>query len=401
MSPLSVSDTLPLTENPFDVVIFDEASQVTLEEAIPAIFRAEQIVIVGDEKQLPPTNFFSAKSSDDEAGDADLEADFVELDSDSLLNHAARTLPATMLRWHYRSRSELLIGYSNSLFYDGRLFTVPDVSYSPTGITAIPVPDAKAGDSNVSSVLDRAISFHHVDDGVYQSRRNPAEAEYIARLVRGLLKQKSGLTIGVIAFSEAQQEEIERALNDLSNEDNEFRKLLETEWEREEDGQFVGLLVKNLENIQGDERDVILLSVCYAPGPTGKMLMNFGPINQTGGERRLNVAFSRAKKHMALVTSIRSPQITNDYNDGARALKNYLRYAESASIGDMESVTRVQWEVNPSSDSTKPTRTESPVIKDLMMALRNRGFTVDANVGQSDFRCDLAIRSEQSKYQLG
>jgi superfamily I DNA and/or RNA helicase/predicted DNA-binding WGR domain protein len=401
MSPLSVSDTLPLGETPFDVVVFDEASQVTLEEAVPAIYRAGQVVIVGDEKQLPPTNFFAARTKDDEAAESEAETEFDEIDSDSLLNHAARTLPATMLRWHYRSRSESLISFSNALYYSGRLFTIPDVRPATKALFAIAAPNPEAGDRNVARLTDRAIGFHRLESGVYQGRRNAAEAEYLARLVRGLLMEESGLTIGVIAFSEAQQGEIEQALQRLADEDEAFRAKLEAEWEREEDGQFIGLLVKNLENIQGDERDVIILSVCYAPGPNGKMLMNFGPINQTGGERRLNVAFSRAKKHMALVSSIRGHQITNDYNDGARALKNYIRYAEAASAGDLETATRVLWEINPASDPAAVSGEQCAVAAELAVSLRERGMAVDANVGQSDFRCDLAIRSADGSYRLG
>jgi predicted DNA-binding WGR domain protein len=400
MSPLSVSDTLPLGENSFDVVIFDEASQVTLEEAVPAIHRAEQVLIVGDEKQLPPTNFFAARSADDEtAGAEDAAADF-DFNSDSLLNHAARKLPATMLRWHYRSRSESLIGFSNALFYQGRLLTVPEVQPTPVGLPPIAAPNAEAGDTNVARLTERPVSFHFVEKALYQSRRNEAEADYIARLVRGLLMGDAALSIGVIAFSEAQ--EIEQGLARLARDDDAFRAKLEAEWEREEDGQFTGLLVKNLENIQGDERDVILLSVCYGPGPTGKMLMNFGPINQTGGERRLNVAFSRAKKHMALITSIRGHQITNDYNDGARALKNYLRYAEAASAGDLAAAQRILWEINPQGDAAARSAGRSPVIDDVARCLRERGFEVELGVGQSDFRCDLALRAPgQTGYQLG
>ena len=177
--------------------------------------------------------------------------------------------------------------------------------------------------------------------GVYDKRRNRAEADYIAQLVRELLRRECGRSIGIVAFSEAQQDEIEAALQRLAQDDAEFRDRLDAEWEREIDGQFVGLLVKNLENIQGDERDIIILSVCYGYGPNGKMLMNFGPINKSGGERRLNVAFSRAKHHMAIVSSIQFADITNDYNDGANCLKNYLRYAEAVSTGNREAAHRV------------------------------------------------------------
>ncbi len=158
---------------------------------------------------------------------------------------------------------------------------------------------------------------------------------------RELLRRESGRSIGIVAFSEAQQDEIEGALQRLAQDDAEFRDRLDAEWEREIEGQFVGLLVKNLENIQGDERDIMILSVCYGYGPNGKMLMNFGPINKSGGERRLNVAFSRAKHHMAIVSSIQHADITNDYNDGANCLKNYLRYAEAVSTGNRDASHRV------------------------------------------------------------
>lgn len=419
MSPLSVSDALPLRAL-FDVVIFDEASQVTLEEAVPAIFRARQVLVVGDEMQLPPTSFFSSKTADEEERllleDASGQEVEYDLSSNSFLNHAARNLPATMLGWHYRSRSESLISFSNAAFYQGRLLTVPDVALPPARLGEIVVQRAEEGLANVEDLLERAVSFHFLEKGIYEQRRNTAEAEYIAQLVRGLLaaaprpdapKDENGsrdqrMSIGIIAFSEAQQGEIEQALQRLARTDDDFRSRLDAEWEREEDGQFVGLLVKNLENIQGDERDVIILSVCYGHGPNGKMLMNFGPINQNGGERRLNVAFSRARKHMALVSSIRHHAITNDYNDGARALKNYLRYAEACSCGDLQAARRVLWETNPVERLAATAESTNVVVAQLATRLRERGYEVETHVGQSAFRCNLAVRvGGESRYRLG
>ncbi len=405
MSPLSVSDALPLA-NSFDVVIFDEASQVTLEEAVPTIFRARQVLVVGDEMQLPPTSFFASKTVDEEerllVEDATGREVEYDLSSNSLLNHAARNLPATMLGWHYRSRSESLISFSNAAFYQGRLLTVPEVALPSSGIKEIVVQAAHEGFANIDQLLERPLSFHFLQNGIYEQRRNASEADYIAQLVRGLLGRESGLSIGIIAFSESQQDEIEQALQRLARDDDDFRGRLEAEWEREQDEQFVGLLVKNLENIQGDERDVIILSVCYGPGPNGKMLMNFGPINQNGGERRLNVAFSRAKKHMALVSSIRHHAITNDYNDGARALKNYLRHAEALSTGDQPTARRVLWEINPAESTRANAAPTHIVITDMAARLRERGHEVDLNVGQSGFRCDLAIRGKDEQlYHLG
>ena len=407
MSPLSVSDTLPLVLALFDVVIFDEASQVPLEESVPTLFRGRQVIVVGDEMQLPPTDFFSARQSD---ADDELVVDengiraTYDLDSDSLLNHAARNLPSTMLGWHYRSRSESLISFSNWAFYDGRLLTVPDhqllLPKQSVGADSSAAPDP---DAATALLLSRAISFHHLAGGMYDQRQNRAEAEYIAQLVRGILNRGEGLSIGVIAFSEAQQTEIERALNRLGQDDDRFRSLYEAELEREVDGQFVGLLVKNLENIQGDERDIVILSICYAPGPNGRMLMNFGPINKSGGEKRLNVAFSRAKRYMAVVSSIRYSAITNDYNDGAACLKSYLRYAEALSSGNAPDARRVlsgisRWRESDSSDSPG----EDPVADQLAAALRQRGYLVDLIVGHSHFRVDLAVRqADDGGYRLG
>jgi predicted DNA-binding WGR domain protein len=407
MSPLSVSDTLPLATDFVDVVIFDEASQVPLEDAVPSLFRGTQVIVVGDEMQLPPTNFFSARQAGDEETELLIEEGEepfqYELASDSLLSHAAKNLPATMLGWHYRSRSESLISFSNWAFYEGRLLTVPD---SQRLDADAPAPESQShhlAPSPVDLLLTRPVSFHPVS-GEYDKRRNRAEADYIARLVADLLRQRKGLSLGVIAFSEAQQDEIEVALRRLAGEDDEFRRLLDEEWQREVDGQFVGLLVKNLENIQGDERDVILLSICYAPGPNGKMLMNFGPINKSGGEKRLNVAFSRAKQHMAIVSTIRYSHITNEYNEGANCLRNYLRYAEAMSAGDiaagrrvLASITRWKEQLGAANQDC-----DDAVAEQLAACLEERGYVVDRGVGQSHFRVDLAVRlPHDNAYRLG
>lgn len=400
MSPLSVSDVLPLGTRLFDVVIFDEASQIPLEEALPSACRADQIVVVGDERQLPPTSFFSRKEADDDESDdasgfAGLEALAGVLESESFLEHAARTLPATTLGWHYRSRSEALIAYSNAAFYEGSLLTVPDRAHHHQARPEIVALDpARAADS-LAPTLARSLSFHHLPRARYVDRRNPDEARYIAGLVRALLAGGSGLTVGIVAFSEAQQGEIESALEALADEDADFRGRLEAEYERMEDGQFCGLLVKNLENMQGDERDLVILSVCYGPGPDGTMRMGFGPINQAGGERRLNVAFSRAKRHMAVVSSIEPGQITNLHNDGARCLQGYLAYARAISSGEVETAARFLEAMRPRSASGRPVEgaRRSAVREALAAALRDRGHQVVADLGYSRFRCDLAVRS--------
>ena len=408
MSPLSVSDTLPLDTAQFDVVIFDEASQITLEEAIPTVFRGVQTIVVGDQMQLPPTNFFSAKRSDD---DDPLQIEeqpgqIVEYDlsSDSLLEHASRNLSSTMLGWHYRSRSESLISFSNAAFYQGRLLTVPEESLARADRAAIVAMTTDAGRPNAARLLDRPVSFHFLENGIYRARKNSSEAEYIAELVRALLLGRSGRSIGIIAFSEAQQAEIDGALARLARDDRDFRELYEAELEREENDQFMGLLVKNLENIQGDERDVVILSICYGYDANRKMLMNFGPINQSGGERRLNVAFSRARHHMAVVSSIRHHDITNDYNDGANSLKNYLKYAEAMSAGDFAAARRVLTGYSAATSATDdmPADEGDAVVDQLAAALEERGWKVDRQVGQSSLRCDLAVsRDGDEAYRLG
>lgn len=397
MSPLSVSDTLPLSPDLFDVVIFDEASQIPTEEAVPALSRARQVVVVGDEMQLPPTSFFTAggaEGDDEIVVEEEGERIAINLDSDSLLNQAARNLPATLLAWHYRSRHESLISFSNAAFYDGRLVTIPDRVLEQAEDEAEPMrsDQADAGIAGADALLARPLSFHRLADGVYADRRNAPEASYIARTVRELLRRETGLSLGIVAFSEAQQGAIESALEALAAEDADFAMRLEREYVREDDDQFNGLFVKNLENVQGDERDVIILSICYAPGPDGKMLMNFGPINQRGGEKRLNVIFSRARHRMAVISTIQAEAITNVHNDGAAALRAFLQFAQASARGQFERAQSVLGALTPGARDAFTRDAMPDSIRDaLAEALRARGHQVHANVGRSQFRCDLAI----------
>jgi predicted DNA-binding WGR domain protein len=374
------------------------------------------VIVVGDEMQLPPTSFFaSARDADDETLAVEDEGErlAVVLDADSLLNQGARNLPATLLAWHYRSRYESLIGYSNAAFYAGNLYTIPDRSVPKRvdgglGVDSeIAVRSAELSPESVTAhadaLLSRAISFHALTDAVYANRCNEAEAAYIAQLVRELLNRDTGLTVGIVAFSEAQQSEIESALDALGAADAAFAARLEAETLREQDDQFCGLIVKNLENVQGDERDIIILSICYGRGADGRMLMNFGPINQRGGEKRLNVIFSRARQHMAVVSSIRHDAITNDYNEGAAALKQFLRYAEHMSRGHREAAQQVLEGLNPiTRKALVGEGTADAVAEQLAQALRQRGHVVDAQIGQSRFRCDLGVRDPQhGHYAVG
>jgi superfamily I DNA and/or RNA helicase/predicted DNA-binding WGR domain protein len=397
MSPLSVSDTLPVDSNLFDLVIFDEASQITLEEGVPSLFRSNQVVIVGDEMQMPPTNFFSAATStNDDLEDEGNETQIV-IDADSMLTHASKKLEDIMLSWHFRSQHECLIGFSNAAFYNGDLLTIPD-QYVPQ--TKVEEEDREAE----LHWLDDVISFHYQNDAVYSKRKNNTEANYIAEMLKELLVNKPDLSVGIVAFSMEQQDNIERSIDALAAQNKAFAQVLEKAYNRTEDGQDIGVFVKNLENVQGDERDVIIISVCYGYNEQGKMLMNFGPINRKGGEKRLNVIFSRAKKHMAIVSSIKYNDIKNEYNEGANYLRKFLQYSEQVA-GNIPLATEVLHSLSNLDESQSSARVDTIdlVRNDLGTYLKTLGYDFDINVGMSKFKISIAVKSktEVGKYVLG
>jgi predicted DNA-binding WGR domain protein/DNA polymerase III delta prime subunit len=396
MSPYSVSDVLPLDDEHFDVVIYDEASQITLEEGVPALYRSKQTIIVGDEKQMPPTDFFGSGSRDkdpDDLGPADAqENEWLSDDADSLLAQGSRKLESRLLSWHYRSHYETLISFSNCAFYEGELLTIPDKTIHHREKSSIRISRPEEARRHADSLFDRSISFHQLPESVYAKRANADEANYIAQLVRELLRRSVTESIGIVAFSQEQQRAIETALDTLAGEDAGFSQQLEEAYNRTANDQFVGLIIKNLENIQGDERDIILISVCYGPDSRRRMVMNFGPVNKKGGEKRLNVLFSRARKHMAVVSSIRYDQITNEYNEGANYLRRFLQYAELVSTGQMAAARTILDGLTPEKTSgALPTPTVIRAqLKEQLTAL---GYEVGGPIGQSDFKCSLAVKS--------
>jgi predicted DNA-binding WGR domain protein len=404
MSPYSVSDSLPLDSDHFDVVIFDEASQITLEEGVPALYRSRQTIIVGDEKQMPPTDFFSARTEDPDDLEGMMEADddeWLSDDVDSLLAQGARKLDSTLLSWHYRSHYETLISFSNHAFYEGRLLTIPDKTIHKTEKAPILVSNVK--EVSIDSLFDRSISYHFLEGSIYEKRTNRGEAVYIAHLVRQLLARDVKESIGIVAFSQEQQRMIENALEELGQEDGGFAQKLEEACNRTENDQFTGLIVKNLENIQGDERDIIIMSVCYGPDAKGKMLMNFGPINKKGGEKRLNVLFSRARTHMAVISSIRHAAITNEYNEGANYLKRFLQYAEMVSLGQMPGARSILDSLVLRRDTGSADTRPFLVREQIRQQLQALGYEVDELIGQSDFKCSLAVKAKpgDQAYTLG
>jgi superfamily I DNA and/or RNA helicase/predicted DNA-binding WGR domain protein len=395
MSPLSVSDSLPVDSEFFDVVIFDEASQITLEEGIPALFRSLQTIIVGDDKQMPPTNFFTSKAEypdDIDIFENENEDGLLSADADSLLVQGSRKLGSTMLSWHYRSHFETLISYSNHAFYEAGLLTIPDRTIHTNEKKEIIATNPEDAVQFADTLYDRSISFHYHPNSIYEKRNNQDEARYIAHLVRALLKKGIKESIGIVAFSQEQQQTIEDALTTLAQEDKSFEPLLEAAYSRTEEDQFTGLIIKNLENIQGDERDIIIMSVCYGFDAKKKMIMNFGPVNKKGGEKRLNVIFSRAKKHMAIVSSIRHFNITNDYNEGAGYFKRFLQYAESVSNGNMQTARTILDGLVANKKGNISTTANNIVLKEIRQQLQKQGYQVTEQVGQSDFKCSLAIK---------
>lgn len=351
MSPLSIAQYLQAGANAFDLVIFDEASQIPVWDAIGAIARGRQVVMVGDPKQLPPTSFFDRAESglDDEDVEADLE---------SILDECiGANLPTRNLNWHYRSRHESLIAFSNHAYYDGGLVTFPS-----------PVTN------------DRAVSLQLVS-GAYQkggTRTNPAEAkalvaDVVARLTTPGFRE-SGLTIGVVTFNAEQQKLIEDLLDDARRKD----PRLEPYFAEDE---LEPLFVKNLESVQGDERDLIYFSITYGPDPAGQLAMNFGPLNRQGGERRLNVAITRARHELRVFASFRAEQmdLARTQAIGVRDLRHFLEFAERGA--------RALAQANRGSLGGF----ESPFEQAVATALARRGWQVQPQIGASSFRVDLGI----------
>lgn len=361
MSPLSVAQFLGESAITFDLVIFDEASQVLPADAVGAIGRGKQIIVVGDQKQLPPTRFFAATATTLDGDDED------ELPESILDACLASGLPQKPLLWHYRSRHEQLIAFSNKHFYDNRLITFPP-------------PNAS----------DRAVEFIHVADGVYDrasQRVNRVEAKRIADLVVDHVRRRPGQSVGVIAFSEAQKVAIGTEIDALKRKHPELEGLLPENGDKDMD-----FFVKSLEEVQGDERDVIFFSVGYGPDLSGKMTMNFGPLNRQGGERRLNVAITRARDRVTILASFRPQDIDHSRTSavGVHLLRSYLEYAEQGPIALLGEITSEGGEF------------DSPFEEAVANALAAHGLRVVPQVGVGGFRIDLGIKDDTAdRYILG
>lgn len=361
MSPLSVSTYLGDSGMEFDLVVFDEASQIFPQDAVGAIYRGKQIVVVGDSRQMPPSNFFTAELSgedkDEEMGDVS--------DFESILDICSASFPQIRLKWHYRSRHESLIAFSNNYFYDNELVTFP------------------------SATTDKpweGVDFYHVD-GVFDhhSGSNRIEAERVIDLIYENFERFPERSLGVVAFSIRQQGLIETLLYKRRRENPDFESFFAKD-------KAEPFFIKNLETVQGDERDTIIFSVGYAPDGEHHFIYNFGPLNNDGGERRLNVAVTRAKINVQLVASVHYTDIDlkRTASKGAKLLRAYLEYAEMGPAS-LEREYRVKDEDD----------FDSGFEMEVCGFLRERGYCVDTQVGCSVYRIDLGLRrGEGSDYVL-
>lgn len=371
MSPLSVAMYLPPDGPTFDLVVFDEASQVKPEDAFGGILRAKQFVVVGDSKQMPPTSFFDKMTGDspeDEDEDSDEQgATMKELES--ILSLVSSTLPQTSsrrrdLRWHYRSRHDALIATSNRLFYEERLVVFPNPYRRPTDIGLILR-------HNPRSTYDRG-----------GSKKNLEEAKQVAMAALKHVRDHPKLTLGIAAFSSSQRDAILDQIDLLRRVEPAFAEFDSLH-------PFEPLFVKNLENVQGDERDVIFISVGYGRDSNGSLSMNFGPLNRDGGERRLNVLITRARHRCEVFSNIKAQDISQGevQKRGVSALRTFLSYADTGNL-DVPSATGME--------------PQSPFEEAVLAALRLQGYEVDPQVGSCGFYIDMAVRhpEHRGKYVL-
>lgn len=351
MSPLSVSTFLS-PDMKFDVVVFDEASQIFPQDAVGAIYRGKQLIVVGDSKQMPPSNFFNSMSVQE---DDDDETDDIT-DFESILDLCSTTFPQKRLKWHYRSRFEQLISFSNKNFYDNDLVTFPSSMKDSAGL---------------------GVDYFYVD-GVFDRRTktNRVEAEKIVDLVFENIEKYPNRSLGVVAFSISQQNLIDKLIAKRRQKDPSKEAFFKSD-------KIEPFFVKNLETVQGDERDTIIFSVAYAKDAQGKLLLNFGPLNREGGERRLNVAVTRAKFNVQLVSSMRYTDIdlSRTKSVGARLLREYLDFAENGEVALERSSA-----VNPFAQM------DAEFEKEVFEFLTENGFKVDMQVGCSAFKIALAVK---------
>jgi len=359
MDPGSVARHLP-REEVFDLVIIDEASQMTPEMSVSALMRGKQALISGDTNQLPPTNFFKSLMRNDE--DIDEDFDTVE---ESILEIANNSFhPKHRLRWHYRSRHESLIAFSNHYVYDEDLVIFP---------------------SPIDTRKDMGVSLVRVN-GTYEKGINPAEAQVMTDHVVKFMKEQPGRSLGVAVMNQSQMEQIDANVIRAAEEDSEVASYIDL-WAKKNEG-LEKFFVKNLENVQGDERDVIFVGTVYGESPLGKFVQRFGPINGSAGKRRLNVLFTRAKEQMVTFTSIPLAKFDPiESNEGARLLKLWLEYCHTKKLG--EKITQSEMGGIP----------DSPFEEHVISVVQQLGFIAVPQVGVSNYHIDIGVKHRD--YPMG
>ena len=383
LSPESVSTIFPLKKNMFDIILFDEASQVFIENTLPTIYRGKYIVVAGDSKQLRPTaTFMKRYLGNDNDDDLDL-ATGAALEVESLLDLATSRYNSTNLTYHYRSKNEELINFSNYAFYDGKLQIAPNIS------------------KNVGNKPIERIKVN----GRWLGRKNQEEANAIVSLLKKLIKNKRNKSsIGIITFNTEQETAIEDAIDNECKKDTAFRDAYIREQNRKENGEDTSIFIKNLENVQGDERDIIIFSIGYARNEYGKVVAHFGPLSVEGGENRLNVAITRAKEKIYVVTSIEPEElmVEGTKNAGPKIFKSYLKYVRAISSKKYKEAGFIL-------DSFKPALPESNEVivlnqleNDIKDELVKLGYDVETNLGNTNYKISLAVYDKKlDRYLLG
>jgi len=357
MSPISAAQYLQAENDLFDIVIFDEASQLPTCKAVGVLARAKNAVIVGDPNQMPPTSFFAGNMVDED--NLDIE------DLDSILDDClALGMPSAYLRWHYRSRHESLIAFSNQEFYENSMLTFPSVNDR----------ERKVRMRKIDGFFDRGKTRVNVNEA-------KAIVEEIKRRYQNPELRKQ--SIGVVTFNISQQTLIEDMLQEEYQKDVKFDQWANTGEE--------SLFVKNLENVQGDERDIILFSVAFGPNAEGKMSLNFGPLNKNGGWKRLNVAVSRARSEMVVFTSMTADMINlkRTKAKGVEALRDFLEFAQKGQL---------------QSENIEENMEERQGIKEhICQTLNEHGYKYQISVGHSKFKIDIAVMNpyNEEEYLLG
>lgn len=383
LSPESVSTIFPLKKEMFDLILFDEASQVFIENTLPTIYRGKHIVVAGDSKQLRPTATFVKRYL---GNDSDEEMDLATqaaLEVESLLDLATSRFNSTNLTYHYRSRNEELIDFSNYAFYDGKLQIAPNVT------------------KNIGNKPIERIKVN----GKWLGRRNDEEANAVVQLLKKLIKnRRNKSSIGIITFNTEQENAIEDAIDRECQKDSAFRDAYIREQNRKENNEDTSIFIKNLENVQGDERDIIIFSIGYARNEYGKVVAHFGPLSAEGGENRLNVAITRAKEKIYVVTSIEPEELAVEgtKNAGPKIFKSYLKYVRAVSNKKNKEAQFILDSFKPALPQTTDEVVTNQLEEDIKEELVKLGYDVETNLGNTNYKLSLAVYDKKiDRYLLG